>query len=124
MEIVGESAGTSEPAGMWGPRSSRSLDIVHLETTTQATAGRQLCVVICGGGIAGLATTARLREDHDITDIEQSRLNKELSAAIILAMNATKILISNWQERALVLNMFHSQQVEPDFGRRFGNYDV
>ncbi|KAK4054117.1 hypothetical protein OIV83_001142 [Microbotryomycetes sp. JL201] len=51
----------------------------------------KICVV--GGGIAGLAAASFLRADNrEITILEQSRMNKEVGAAISLQPNATGVL--------------------------------
>lgn len=55
----------------------------------------RLKIIICGGGLAGLASALLLREDHDVTILESSTLNEELGAAITLSMNASRILRSS-----------------------------
>lgn len=55
----------------------------------------RLKIIICGGGLAGLASALLLREDHDVTILESSTLNEELGAAITLSMNASRLLRSS-----------------------------
>nr|OQO21252.1 hypothetical protein B0A51_12376 [Rachicladosporium sp. CCFEE 5018] len=54
-------------------------------------------IIICGGGIAGLAAAIALRAPgREITILEQSRLASEIGATISLQPNASAILQRQW----------------------------
>lgn len=62
---------------------------------TSQLSSRRLNIIICGGGIGGFATASLLREEHNVTVLEQSHLNRELGAAITFSMNASRLMRSS-----------------------------
>ncbi|KAM0752591.1 FAD/NAD(P)-binding domain-containing protein [Meredithblackwellia eburnea MCA 4105] len=52
-----------------------------------------LNIVIVGAGLCGLACARALREKHNVTIIEKSRMSGEVGATVTLAANATRILL-------------------------------
>ncbi|KAK6429202.1 hypothetical protein LTR95_014649, partial [Oleoguttula sp. CCFEE 5521] len=54
-------------------------------------------IIICGGGIAGLAAAIALRAPgREITILEQSRLASEIGATLSLQPNASRLLQREW----------------------------
>lgn len=59
---------------------------------THEAATPRLSVLICGGGIAGLAAALLLREDHEVTVLESSTSGEEVGAAVTFSINASRLL--------------------------------
>ncbi|KAH8647760.1 hypothetical protein BX600DRAFT_443106 [Xylariales sp. PMI_506] len=71
-------------------------------------ANSDFCIVIVGGGIAGLTSAIALRgPGRSITVLEQSRELREIGAALSLQPNASKILEDKWGLRTSLRGKHH-----------------
>jgi salicylate hydroxylase len=71
-----------------------------------------LNVIIVGAGIAGLAAARALRERHNVTIIDQSRLKNEVGAAIHIGPNASGILLKLGLSTERVGSVFCNHVIE------------
>ncbi|KAJ6529597.1 hypothetical protein B0H19DRAFT_1192891 [Mycena capillaripes] len=75
------------------------LDAIH--TTSMATDSSRLHILIVGGGLAGLATASYLRERHEVTVLERSKLDfSSNDYAISVAPNTQRLLLEQGIEES------------------------